>query len=206
MFFHRIRCLDNDGRDCWTPRKKGKRLVANLGQDEALLQAKEGDKLAFAGLVKEHSGLVFSIALHFYGRSELAEDIAQDVFLELYRNIQKIMSPLHLVSWLRRSTTNRCIDQSRKAAFRTEVPIDGAAEHGLTPALPDGLLNETLRRQIASLPEWQRAVLILRYQEDMDPADIANTLNIPLNTVKSRLHRALESLREKMEHTQKARV
>jgi RNA polymerase sigma-70 factor (ECF subfamily) len=186
--------------------EEDKGLTATVEQEAYLEQAKAGDKSAFGALVGEYSDLVYSIAFHFHGRAALAEDIAQDIFLELYRNLGKIASAPHLVSWLRRSTTNRCIDQGRKASYRTEVSLEGAPEQGRPPVLTDGLLNEKLRKQVAALPEWQRAVVVLRYQEDMDPAEIADTLRIPLNTVKSRLHRAIGTLREKMERTQQARI
>jgi RNA polymerase sigma-70 factor (ECF subfamily) len=133
----------------------------------------------------------------------LAEEIAQDIFLELFRNVSKIESPAHLLYWLRRSTANRCIDQSRKLAYRTEVPSLDGFHPATSGHFSDVFLEETLRRQIAKLPEWQRAVVILRYQEDLDPPEIAGILQIPVNTVKSRLHRALGSLREILERKQR---
>ena len=131
-----------------------------------------------------------------------AEEIAQDIFLELYKNLAKIESVAHLVFWLRRSTTNRCIDQSRRLAYRTEVPINDTF-HPATPVdVGDAMLNESVRKHVADLPEWQRAVVVLRYQEDMDPGEIADVLQIPVNTVKSRLHRALGTLRQTLERKQ----
>ena len=157
-------------------------------------------------MVLEYQNLVFSIAYHFLQASALAEEIAQDIFLELYRNIGKIESVSHLTFWLRRSTTNRCIDQSRKLAYRTEVPISETFHPASSGELGDTLLGESLRRQVAKLPEWQRAIVVLRYQEDMDPLEIADALNIPVNTVKSRLHRAIGTLREALERKQRVRA
>ena len=138
--------------------------------------------------------------------SAVAEEIAQDIFLDLYRNIGRIESAAHLTFWLRRSTTNRCIDYSRKLAYRTEVPINDTFHPATSGELGDMLLDESVRRQVAKLPEWQRAIIVLRYQEDMDPVDIAGVLNIPLNTVKSRLHRALGTLREALQRKQRVRA
>lgn len=73
----------------------------------------------------------------------------------------------------------------------------------VTAEASDALLSESLRRHVAELPEWQRAVVVLRFQEDMDLSEIAAMLRIPLNTVKSRLRRALDSLRESFERRQK---
>ena len=168
-----------------------------------MTRAKEGDKSAFAELVREHQSLVYSIAFHFLHATALAEEIAQDIFLDLYRNIGKIDSAAHLVSWLRRSTTNRCIDQSRKLAYRTEVPVHETFDPAAPVSGTDVLMNQSLKAEIAALPEWQKAVVILRYQEDLDPGEIADLLKMPVNTVKSRLHRALASLREGLERKQR---
>lgn len=161
--------------------------------------AKAGRKEAFEVVVREHSSLVFSIAYHFLANAALAEEIAQDIFLELYRNLHKLESEAHLLAWLRRSTANRCIDTSRKSSYRSEVHLSDAFHPASAGVHSDPLLQESLRKQVASLPEWQRAVVILRYQEDLDPGEISEVLNIPVNTVKSRLHRAVETLRERLE-------
>lgn len=153
----------------------------------------------FDDLVKQHGGLVFSIAYHFLGSAALAEEISQDVFLELHKNMGKIDSDVHALAWLRRSTTNRCIDASRKSSYRREVPIHDTFHPASAGVMSDPMLQEGLRKAVGTLPEWQRAVVILRYQEDMDPEEIAAVLEIPVNTVKSRLHRAIEALREKFD-------
>jgi RNA polymerase sigma-70 factor, ECF subfamily len=166
---------------------------------DTLDRAKAGSKDGFEAIVRQHSGLVFSIGVHFLSNAALAEEIAQDVFLELYRNLHKIQSEAHLVSWLRRSTSNRCIDTSRKSSYRCEVPMHDTFHPATAGASSDLLLNESLRRQVAALPEWQRAVVVLRYQEDLDTDEISQLLNIPVNTVKSRLYRAMETLRTRLE-------
>jgi RNA polymerase sigma-70 factor, ECF subfamily len=181
-------------------------LQGNAESERLLERAKTGDNAAFAGIVREQQSLVFSIAFHFSRNSALAEEIAQDIFLHLYRNLAKIESAAHLVYWLRRSTTNRCIDQSRKLSYRIEVPLEGLSEPAAGDETRDEFLSESLRKHVSALPEWQRAVVVLRFQEDMDAADIAEMLRIPLNTVKSRLHRAMETLRERMERKHRVRV
>lgn len=168
-------------------------------QARTLHQARSGCKEAFAAIVREHSNLVYSIGLHFFSNKALAEEIAQDIFLELYRNLHKIESETHLVSWLRRSTSNRCIDTSRRSSYRSEVPLTDSFHPATAGATSDTLLHESLRKQVAALPEWQRAVVILRYQEDLDTDEISQMLKIPVNTVKSRLHRAMETLRGRMD-------
>lgn len=154
----------------------------------------------------EYQSLVFSVAYHFLQNAALGEEIAQDIFLDLYRNLEKIESAAHLTFWLRRSTTNRCIDQSRKMSYRSELPITDGFHPATLHEFGDTLLGESLRRHVARLPEWQRAIILLRYQEDLDPVEIAAILNIPVNTVKSRLHRALGTLREAFQRRQRVRA
>lgn len=161
----------------------------------SLARAKAGSEEGFTQIVRDYGGLVFSIANHFLGSSALAEEIAQEVFLELHRNLRKIESKAHLMSWLRRTATNRCIDASRRSAYRSEVQMPEMFTPAVAGTMSDPMLHEQLRKHVVALPEWQRAVVVLRYQEDLDLDEIAGLLNLPLNTVKSRLHRALESLR-----------
>lgn len=154
----------------------------------------------------EYQSLVFSVAYHFLRVTALAEEIAQDIFLDLYRNLGKIESAAHLTFWLRRSTTNRCIDQSRRMAYKTEVPMHDTFHPAAAGEMSDTMLGASVRRQVASLPEWQRAIVVLRYQEDLDPVEIAAVMNIPVNTVKSRLHRALGTLRLALDRKQRLKA
>lgn len=181
-------------------------LERKIDIEHALVRARAGCRSGFSELVLENQSLVFSVAYHFLQNSALAEEIAQDIFLDLFRNIAKIESPAHLTFWLRRSTTNRCIDQSRKMSYRTEVPISDTFHPAAVGEAGDMLLDQSVKKQVAKLPDWQRAIIVLRYQEDMDPGEIAAVLNIPLNTVKSRLHRALGTLRQALERKQRVRA
>jgi RNA polymerase sigma-70 factor (ECF subfamily) len=162
----------------------------------ALEQAILGDNLAFAEIVREYQGTVFSIAHHYLRNRSLAEELAQDIFLQLYQNLARIQSAAHLVYWLRRVTVNRCIDHGRRV--KPESGMDDAPEPSVTPHLADPFLDERLRASVASLPEKWRMMVILRYQEEMDVAEISQLMDVPLNTVKSGLQRALAELRKKL--------
>jgi RNA polymerase sigma-70 factor (ECF subfamily) len=166
---------------------------------EALAAAIRGDRDAFAHLVREHQAMVFSVAYHFLHDASKAEDLAQETFLHLFRNLASIESPAHLVYWLRRVATHRSIDESRRRLRRAgNVSLDAVAEPASHDHPRDPFLSEALEKLVATLPEPQRAVVVLRYQEDMEPTEIAEVLGVPVNTVKSRLHRGLEFLRKKM--------
>ncbi len=164
----------------------------------ALTKAAHGDSTAFAELVEEHQGMVFSIAYHFVQDASLAEDLAQEVFLELYQGLAAIQSPTHLMYWLRKVTANRCIDHGRSKTRRRELALEEAPEPAAAAAPADPLLSERLQKSLATLPEKQRMVVILRYQEGLGPAEIGELLRMPVNTVKSTLHRSLADLRKSL--------
>ncbi|MCG3159274.1 MAG: ECF RNA polymerase sigma factor SigW [Acidobacteria bacterium] len=165
--------------------------------DDTLSRAKIGDQTAFAELVREHQAMVFSLAHYFSRDRATAEDLAQEVFIHLYQNLASIESPAHLKFWLRRVTGHRCIDHARKHKMRL-VNVDDAPEPVASADFGDSLMTAALRRIVATLPEKPRLVVTLRYQEDLDPTEIAELLEMPLNTVKSHLRRSLVILREKV--------
>ena len=149
--------------------------------------------------------MVFSIALRILGDRFLAEETAQDVFLELHAKLDELASDDHVLHWLRRATVHRSIDRIRQRDRRHEVVTDPADFRDLNlpdlavDASPgDPLLSRQLRQLVASLPVMQRTVIALRYQEDMSVDEIADALSMPVATVKSHLRRTLLLLREKM--------
>ncbi len=150
-------------------------------------------------MVADNQSLVFSFALRFLRNREGAEELAQDVFLQLYEKLRQIESPAHATWWLRRAICHRCIDEARRRRLRPKVGLESAPEPMVQVPESDPLLNERLRGLIADLPENARAVMLLRYQDDLDPADIAAVLDMPVSTVKSHLHRSLTILRGRLE-------
>lgn len=151
----------------------------------------------FSALVREHQAMVYSLAYHFFRERTAAEELAQDVFLELYRHVGEMQSDEHVGYWLRRVTANRCISEARRRQRHPEVPLEEEWEAAAPAVERDPLLAEQLRRLVASLPEKARVAVILRYQEDLSAEEIAGILQEPVNTVKSQLQRALAMLRQK---------
>jgi RNA polymerase sigma-70 factor, ECF subfamily len=157
--------------------------------------------------------MVFSIAQRIVHDPSLAEEIAQDVFLDLYGRLASFSSREQVLHWLRRVTVHRSIDQARRKPRR---PGDHAAVSFAEPgaAAPEGAreteskiepetetepwLPERLRQMIVSLPIVPRTVVVLRYQEGLGPEEIAAVLEMPVSTVRSDLQRALTVLRGKM--------
>src|SRR6188768_1015475 len=95
---------------------------------DLLTQAKAGDQAAFAALIRRHQNMVFSLALHMLRSRPAAEDLAQEVFLKLYRSLHRLESEAHVVSWLRRVASHRCIDEIRRRNHRPEFPTDTLPE------------------------------------------------------------------------------
>jgi RNA polymerase sigma-70 factor (ECF subfamily) len=151
----------------------------------------------FSALVREHQAMVYSLAYHFFRERAAAEELAQDVFLELYRHVGEMQSAEHVGHWLRRVTANRCISEARRRQRHPEVPLEEECEAAAPGEERDPLLAEQLRRLVASLPEKARVAVILRYQEDLSAEEIAGIVQEPVNTVKSQLQRALAMLRQK---------
>lgn len=141
--------------------------------------------------------MVFSIAWHYLRDSTLAEEVAQDVFLQLHKALGSIESPGHLVFWLRRVAAHRSIDTARRRRRDPRVGLESAPEPASPPGTEDPLRGRRLRQLVASLPERARMVVILRYQEELSAEEIGRVLDMPAGTVKSTLARALAVLREK---------
>ncbi len=153
----------------------------------------------FEPLVDEHQSMVFSLALRMTGDRGLAEEIAQDVFLELDRNLGKMESPEHACFWLRRVTMSRSADALRRRRVRgMDLWVDMDEAHTVRNTEErSSPLGARLEHLLTTLPEAQRAALVLRYQEDMLPEEIAAAMDAPLATVKSNLQRGLKLLRAK---------
>ena len=134
----------------------------------------------FEQLVDEHQSMVFSLAWRMTGDRGLAEEIAQDVFLELDRHLGKIQSAAHACFWLRRVAMSRSADALRRRVVRgLDLWVEMEEHHGISVVERGSPLGARLEQLLATLPEAQRAALVLRYQEDLTPEEIAATLQAP---------------------------
>ena len=170
--------------------------------DDALQRARRGDLNAFRELMRVHKVRVFSMALRIIGNSADAEEVAQDVFLQLHGALAQIATSEHLTHWLLRAVSHRCIDRLRGRGSRPRlVPIDALPETAQGTAAEEGadpLAGAQVRRLVLELSPEARAVLLLRFQEDLVPSEIGIVLAMPVNTVKSHLRRSLEWLRAQL--------
>jgi RNA polymerase sigma-70 factor (ECF subfamily) len=149
-------------------------------------------------LLDEHQSMVFSLALRMTADRGLSEEIAQDVFLELDEHLGKMQSPDHARFWLRQVTMNRSTDALRRRKVRgMDLWVELEDGHAVRAEAPVSPVGARLEHLLTTLPEAQRAALILRYQEDMLPDEIAVALDAPVATIKSHLQRGLKLLRAK---------
>lgn len=160
----------------------------------------------FRELIETHQRMVFSLALRILGDHPAAEEVAQDVFLELYRSSQRLESDDHVRFWLRRTAKHRSIDALRRRSVRPE----GAAEEWIEEQHVRGEASVVslgtqvrLESLLCTLPESLRVAVVLRYQEEMLPEEIASLLGQSVASVKSQLHRGLTLLRRKAAITMK---
>ena len=164
-------------------------------------QAEAAPKATFADALRANQSMVFSLAYHFLRDRGAAEEVAQDVFLRLYRKIEDLEDARHVTIWLRKVTSHRSIDYVRKRGSHFTIALEDTAEPSVTEQHGDPLLNRRLRQLIATLAEKPRMVMILRYQEDLTPEEISDVLEMPVRTVKSHLQRSLAILRQKIERS-----
>ncbi len=163
-----------------------------------------GIERPFREIVELHQSRVYSIAYRILGDGGTAEEVAQDVFLQLYGAMDSITSEEHLMAWLRRVAVHRATDAWRRrprALYHASELQEKTAQtlsHDSSSLLPS-----YVEKLLLSLPATQRAVVLLRYQEDLLPDEIADVLEMPIATVKSHLQRALKLLRSKAEHSRK---
>lgn len=162
----------------------------------------------FRRLIETHQRMVFSIALRVTGDYASAEEVAQDVFLELHRSGERLAGEDHIRYWLRRVATHRAIDALRRQAQRPEADAEEWVEeqHVDGASVSSAGLQARLDDLLRTLPEPMRVAVVLRYQEEMLPDEIARMLGQPVASVKSHLHRGLTLLRRKAAVTMKEYV
>jgi RNA polymerase sigma-70 factor (ECF subfamily) len=167
------------------------------------------DAVEFRRLVETHQRMVFSLALRVTGEHGVAEEVAQDAFLELYRSGDKLLGDDHTRFWLRRVTVHRATDALRRRSRQPEAAAEEWMEEQYVPendAAINAAVLRLLEELLLGLPEAMRVAVVLRYQEEMLPDEIATLLGQPLNTVKSNLQRGLQMLRRKAAVTMKEYV
>jgi RNA polymerase sigma-70 factor (ECF subfamily) len=169
-------------------------------------RAAGGDASAFQALVERHRSMVYRVAYQFAGNHHDAEDIAQEVFIKVYRSLERFRQEAQLSSWLYRIVMNACIDHRRRHAPAGSAPFGEEAEHKMlntpeeTPGPEQrayaGELGAVLEAAIGELPRGQRLVFIMRHHQGLKLCEIAEALGLAEGTVKRQLHAAVHRLRQ----------
>jgi len=167
---------------------------------QIIIHAQSGDREAFAILFEQYKNLVYKTAYLMLGESAEAEDALQEIFLQVYKSLSGFdPAKAAFTTWLYRVTFNYCLNHRRKKRLLT-LPLEDISP-ALKSELPGAQLaeEEILQQAIGKLTDRQRAVVILRYFWDLSYAEIAQILDVPLGTVKSRIDLALKTLRKVLE-------
>ena len=172
---------------------------------EFVSRLRAGDRGAFEELVRTHQHRIYALALRMLGNAAEAQDVAQEAFLRAHRGLAEFRGEARLSTWLYAIASRLCLN--RLAGSERRLTRHG--EETLT-RLPDGRpgpdqtlerseIEEALHRAIGELAEERRIVVILRDVEGLAYEAIAEALELPIGTVRSRLHRARLDLKEKLE-------
>ncbi|WP_243300496.1 RNA polymerase sigma factor SigW [Bacillus litorisediminis] len=178
---------------------------------QRIKQVLKGDQNAYGEIVEIYKDKVFQLCYRILGNRHEAEDIAQEAFIRAYVNIQKFNPSRKFSTWLYRIATNLCIDRIRKKKpdyyLDAEVPgTDGLTMYSqvaIDTKMPEEEmesleLQELIQNEILKLPEKYRSVIVLKYIEELPLQEISEILEIPLGTVKTRIHRGREALRKQL--------
>lgn len=186
---------------------------ASLSDAEIMLRAKAGDQSAFEYLVQKYRRPMLSFMYRMARNAAAAEDLAQEVFLRVYRSRESYEASAKFTTWLYRIATNLAVNHARDTRHeRPEVQVsldEPDEETGTRLELPDASLNAeqaivvrermmAIRRKVEALPEQQRLAVIMHKYQQMDYKQIAEVLKKSESATKSLLFRAYETLREQL--------
>jgi RNA polymerase sigma-70 factor (ECF subfamily) len=188
--------------------------LIELSDEELLVQFQGGKREAFGVLVKRYEGELFGYLRRYLGDGNLADDVFQNTFLQVFTKIGQYEPGRPVRPWLYTIATNQAIDALRRQGRHQAVSLDQEREEVANTEVPQllGLLEtrgpgpleqlqaeerrQLVRASVERLPEFLKQVVILAYYQGLKYRDIAEVLDIPVGTVKSRLHSALVKLHE----------
>lgn len=185
-----------------------------MDEQTLIRAAQRGDLEAFNELVLLYQDLLFRIAVNIFGDEDAAADVTQQAFLSAFRNLRTFRGG-SLRSWLSRITVNACYDELRHGSRTKNIPLQTYNEDGeemesaawLTDPGPSpeeqverSDLEDAIQNSLQALPEHYRTVAVLVDVEGLSYEEVAAALSLPVGTVKSRLARARNALRNSLQH------
>ncbi|NQU29094.1 MAG: sigma-70 family RNA polymerase sigma factor [Anaerolineae bacterium] len=178
-------------------------ISTQINETALVNQAQNGDRNAYGELVRTHSRGVLNVVYRMCGNKHLAEDAAQEAFIQAWLKLSSYQPRASFRSWLYRIAVNSAIDMLRK---EKRILPDAVEDYFLMDPSPgpESMLASTeraelVRKAIVTLPDASRAVLVLREYEGLSYQEIAEAIDIPIGTVMSRLNYARKLLKEKLE-------
>ena len=178
---------------------------------QLMLRVRNGDEEAFASIVEQHASMLVNFMSRYVGCKVTGEDLAQDVFLRVFKAAPRYEPKARFKTWLLTIATNICLNRKRWEKHRNHLslsPTDDPTQGGHVEvesevekpdmAMETEELREKVRLAIADLPEKQRIAILLRRYEQLSYAEIAANLGLSLMAVKSLLNRAKEGLRDRL--------
>ena len=178
-----------------------------MEESRLIKRASGGDAAAFNSLMSMHEKRMYAVALRMCGNPEDAQDCLQEAMIRIYRSISGFKAQSSFSTWIYRITMNACLDELRRRKNRPGASLDDMLEAGWAPTSPDDTperhalrseVRRTLRDFIGELPEDMRAAVVLRDIEGFSYEEIAGMLDTNVGTIKSRISRGREKLREKI--------
>ena len=178
-------------------------FISQANETELVNRAQNGDRNAFSELVRTHAQGVLNVVYRMCGNLPVAEDAAQETFIQAWLRLPSYRPKSSLRNWLYRIAVNTAIDMVRKDKRILPNAVDELPLMDFHPD-PEAVLvseerTELVRKAVVELPDASRSVLALREYEGLSYQEIAETLDIPVGTVMSRLNYARKLLREKLE-------
>ena len=182
--------------------------METLVSDEIIVErALTGDAEAFGEIVRRWERRIFALTYGMLGREEDARDATQETFLAAFRNLRGFRGEAKVSSWLHRIAVNQCISRQRRSKVRSESALEDEHASSFTtplsrsPARVAEGRQETLavRRAINSLPVELRQVVVMKEFEELTFREIADALDLPLSTVKSRLYTGMKQLQMRLQ-------
>ena len=178
------------------------KLLQTKTDMELVQESCSGNQDAFGELVRRYKNLVYSVVLRMVNQPEDANDLAQEVFIKIYRNLDKYSPAYQFSTWVIRIATNTVIDFRRKkrldAVSMDEMVVEVAGNDNPEEWVAQKEKRAELEEAVASLPEMYRLPIVLYHMEDMSYQEIASALQIPLSKVKNRIFRGRKLLKDRL--------
>lgn len=178
-----------------------------MNEEKLISRAAKGDASAFNELLGQHERKMYAVCLRMCGNHEDAQDCLQEAMLRVFRAISGFKGQATFSTWLYRVTMNTCLDELRRRKNKQTTSLDGLLDTGWSPSdeldTPEhhavsGERRKAVRNLISELPEDMRSAVVLRDVEGFSYDEISAILNINVGTIKSRISRGREKLREKI--------